>query len=309
MKAIFMGTPEFAVPSLKRMVDDGHEIMGVFTQPDRPSGRGYKLIPPPIKALAAEICNAPVYQPEKLKKSDAEEIIRTLAPDVIVVVAYGQMLPKSILDIPRYGCINVHGSLLPAYRGAAPIQWAVINGEAKSGVTTMRMDVGMDTGEILLVSDTEIGPDETAGELYDRLSLVGADCLSETLKVLPTGALISIPQEEKRATFAPMLKKELGAIDFARPTRELHNLIRGLSPWPGAFTALEGKRLKVHAARPALLQGAPGTLLSENALIIGTGDGSIELLEVQLEGAKRITGSELLHGQRLQTGRMLKTFA
>jgi methionyl-tRNA formyltransferase len=304
MKAVFMGTPAFAVPALCGMLEDGHHIAAVFTQPDRPTGRGFKLALSPVKEFALGR-GLTVYQPEKLSKSEAAGIMADLAPDVAVVVAYGQLLPRRVLDIPRLGCVNVHGSLLPAYRGAAPIQWAVINGEGKTGVTTMLMDAGLDTGPMLQSTETEIGPEETAGDLYRRLALLGARCLSSTLAALGAGSATPLPQPAEGVSWAPMLKKEMGLIDFARPALALHNLIRGLNPSPGAYTYLDGKRLKVHIARPASLSGPPGVLLSRQALIVGAGDSSLELLEVQLEGARRITGAELIRGRRLEPGHPL----
>ena len=301
MRAVFMGTPDFAVPVLERMLEDGCRVAGVFTQPDKPQGRGYKLTPPPVKVLA-ESRGIPVFQPVKMRDGSVAAQMRQLAPDVVVVVAYGRILPKEVLEVPPLGCINVHGSLLPKYRGAAPIQWSVINGERQTGVTTMYMAEGLDTGDMILSLSTPIGEEETAGELYDRLSLLGAQCLSDTLKRIAAGTAPRIPQDDSQATYAPILTKEVGRLDFSRPARQLLNLIRGVSPWPGAQTRLQGKLFKVHSARLSAGSGRPGELLDEQKLIVACGDGALELTQVQLEGAKRLSGEEFLRGKKLKKG-------
>lgn len=302
MRIVFMGTPDFAVPCLKRLIDLGEEVVGVFTQPDKPKGRGYQTAPPPVKELALR-CGLPVYQPAKMRDGEALAVLQELRPDLIVVVAYGKILPKEILDLPPLGCINVHGSLLPRYRGAGPIQWSVINGEAVTGVTTMYMDVGMDTGDMILKAETPIGEEETAGELFDRLCLIGADCLADTLALLKAGKAPRTPQDEAQATYAPMLTRELARLDFARPARELHNLVRGTSPWPTAHTAFRGKLLKVHRARVAEgFSGEPGVILDGKRLIVGCGEGALELLEVQQEGAKRMSAADFMNGKRVSAG-------
>ena len=258
MRTLFMGTPDFAVPCLKSLIDAGHEVCGVFTQPDKPKGRGYALTPPPVKLLASK-SGIPVYQPKTLKDGEALTIVKELSPEVIVVVAYGKILPKEIIEYPAFGCINVHASLLPRYRGAAPIQWCVLNGEKETGVTTMFMDVGLDTGDMLLKAATPIGDNETAGELHDRLSKLGAELIVETLTKLQSGALIREKQKDGDSCYAPMLTKELSRIDWNKPAQSVHNQIRGLSPWPTAQTRLCGKVLKIPASRLSdKASGGPG---------------------------------------------------
>lgn len=306
MKIVFMGTPDFAVPCLQRLIDMGQDIAGVFTQPDKPKGRGYQMMPPPVKELALKH-NLPVFQPAKMRDGEALGIIKELAPDLIVVVAYGKILPKDILDAPKLGCINVHGSLLPKYRGAGPIQWSIINGEEVTGVTTMFMAEGLDTGDMILKMETPIGEEETAGELFDRLCIIGADCLEQTIKLFESGKPVPREvQDDAKSSYAPMLDKELSKLDFTKSARELHNLIRGVSPWPVAHTAFRGKLLKVHKARIAYdLTGKAGTILDEKRMIVGCGDGAIELLEVQAEGAKRLPASDFMNGKRIQMGEQL----
>ena len=301
MRIVFMGTPDFAVPSLQRLVDDGHEVVAVYCQPDKPQGRHFTLTPPPVKVLAQQL-GIEVLQPPTLKNEEAQQILAKFAPDIIAVAAYGKILPKAVLDMPKYGCINVHGSLLPKYRGAAPIQWAVINGEEKSGVTIMQMAEGLDTGDMLLVRDTEIGADETAGELFDRIAMLGADALSEALVNIEN--LKAVPQDDALACWAPPLKKADGEIDWQKKNTEIYSLIRGVSPWPGAYTIFGAKRLKIHKAALCDKNGEAGALLDEARLIIGCGEGSVELLEVQLEGAKRISAADFIRGQRLSKGKI-----
>lgn len=302
MRIILMGTPDFAVPSLQALLDAGHEIAGVFTQPDKPKGRGYQLTPPPVKVLA-EASNIPVWQPATLKDGEVLELLRTLAPELIVVVAYGKILPKSILDLPAYGCVNVHASLLPRYRGAAPIQWSVLNGDAVTGVTTMHMAEGLDTGDMIFQRETPIGPDETADELHDRLAALGASLLCETVACLAAGTAPRTPQDDAFSVYAPMLHKGMSPIDFTRSAAEVHNQIRGLSGWPCATAIYDGKKLKVH--RSALvpeMKGADGALLDQKRLIVGCGGGAVEFLEVQAEGARRMSGEEYLRGRHLSIG-------
>jgi len=250
MRIVFMGTPEFAVPCLKSLIDAGHDVCAVFTQPDKPKGRGYALTPSPIKVLATEN-HIEVFQPVTLRTAQAAQSVQELNPDVIVVVAYGKILTKEILSIPPFGCINVHASLLPKYRGAAPIQWSVINGDKVTGVTTMYMDEGIDTGDTLLAEQTEIGPDETSGELHDRLSLIGAELLVKTLQEVKEGTAKRIPQTDSNTGYASMLTKELSNINWAESANVVHNLVRGLSPWPVASTIYHDKRLKIHRTRLA----------------------------------------------------------
>ena len=302
MRVIFMGTPDFAVPSLQKLLERQDDICAVFTQPDKPAGRGHKLQAPPVKELAQRH-GIPVYQPDTLRTEDVQAEIKALAPDVIVVAAYGKLLPKVVLDIPKYGCINVHGSLLPKYRGAAPIQWAVIHGEPVVGATTMYMGEGMDTGDMLLKAETPLGQEETAGELFDRLKLLGADLLGETLEKLEQGALQRIPQVESEATKAPMLTKELSHVDWTRPAQEIHDLIRGLNPWPCASAILDGKRLKLLASRVREDTGIPGTLASTSeGLLVFCGTGSLLLTEIQGENGKRMSGKDYLLGHPLGDG-------
>ena len=247
MRIVFMGTPEFAQASLQKLIETGHNIVGVFTQPDKPKGRGYKLVAPPVKELALEH-NIPVYQPEKMKDGTALSILKELNPDLIAVVAYGRILPKDILELPKYGCINVHGSLLPKYRGAGPIQWSVIDGEPVTGVTTMYMGEGLDTGDMILKKETPIGENETYGELHDRLKEIGAEALVETIALIEQGKAPREKQDDSLSSYAPILDKKIAKLDFNKPAQQLHNLIRGLSPWPVAHTTVGGKLLKVHRA-------------------------------------------------------------
>ena len=302
MRIVFMGTPDFAVPSLQKLIDRNETVCAVFTQPDKPKGRGHKLQAPPVKELALAH-NIPVYQPATLRDEEAQQLLSDLAPELIVVAAYGKLLPKAVLDLPKYGCINVHGSLLPKYRGAAPIQWAVINGEQTTGVTTMYMGEGMDTGDMLLKAETPIGPEETAGELFDRLMLLGAELLSETLDALAAGTLQRIPQDEAQATRAPMLSKELSKLDFHRPASELHDLIRGLNPWPCAVAELDGKRLKLLASKVVEESGAPGEVAErDDGMIVFCGQGALRITELQTETGKRMGGAEYLHGHPIKPG-------
>lgn len=306
MRMVFMGTPDFAVPALQRLISDGHELVGVFTQPDKPKGRGYQLQPPPVKELALQ-AGIPVYQPTTFKDGEALKILQTLAPEVIVVVAYGKMLPTSVLELPKYGCINVHGSLLPKYRGAAPIQWSVLNGDAVTGVTTQQMAYEMDTGDILMTSETAIGENETSGELYDRLREMGAQLCSETIAAL--GTLQPRKQDPDQATYAPMLSKELSPVDWSRTAQQIHNQIRGLSPWPTAVTTMDGKRIKLHASRRCTESAgdvAPGTILQSRPLQVACGENTVlEIVELQAEGSRRMTAEVFLCGHPIQPGTRL----
>jgi methionyl-tRNA formyltransferase len=302
-KIVFMGTPDFAVPCLARVLEDGYDVRGVFTQPDKPVGRHQTLTPPPVKQLALER-GIPVFQPAKLRDGRALEILRGLEPDLIVVVAYGRILPRDILDCPRLGCVNVHGSILPKYRGAAPIQWTVLNGDPVGGVSTMYMAEELDAGDVILTMTLPVGEEETSGELYDRLAPLGAECLSRTLDLLREGKAPRTPQDHAAMTLAPMLDKAMGEMDFARPARELHNLVRGLNPWPSAWVMAGGKRLKVHRSRVETPGGAlatPGTLLPrEGRMVVACGEGSLELLEVQPEGKGRMAAGDYLRGHPLE---------
>ena len=301
MRVVFMGTPDFAVPTLERIIQDGHEVIAVVTQPDKTRDRGLKLQYSPVKECALKY-NIPVMQPDRIKK-DIEfiEKYKVLKPDVTVVVAFGQILPKDILETPKYGAINVHGSLLPNYRGAAPIQWSVINGDKVTGITTMYMDEGLDTGDMILKKELEIGEEETAGELYDRMATLGADTLSETLKLIESGQTKREKQPQEY-TYAPMLTKETGKIDWNRKSEEIFNLVRGVSPWPGAYTEFNGKRFKVIKVIKTQGSGKPGSIISASSkegLIIATLDGAIELIEIQPENKKKMLAKDYLRGNTI----------
>lgn len=299
MRLIFLGTPEFAVPSLERIAPS---CQAVFTQPDRPKGRGGQLFASPVKE-AAQRLGIPVYQPERIRRPEVLEQLRSLQPDAMAVVGYGQIIPQSIIDIPPMGIINVHASLLPKYRGAAPIQWAIANGEQITGVTTMRIDAGLDTGDMLLKFSTAIGPEENALELSPRLAEAGAELLVETLEGLEAGTLTPEPQDHRQATYAPILKKEDGRIDWSVPARDIFNRARGFQPWPGAYTSFRGQLIHIWRACPAENAGAgsPGRVFAHHKrLMVECGDRSVlELLEVQIEGRKRIPAEAFLNGQRL----------
>jgi len=296
VRILFLGTPDFAVPSLRALIAAGHEIVGVCCQPDKPQGRHFTLTPPPAKR-EAEARGIPVLQPATLRDEAAQRAIAALAPELIVVAAYGKLLPRAVLELPARGCINVHGSLLPKYRGAAPIQWAVIRGEAVTGVTIMQMDEGLDTGAMLLQKSLAIGEHETAGELFGRVAALGAEALTEALGRLD--AIAPVPQDESGATWAPMLQKADGAIDWSQDAAAIDARIRGVTPWPGAYTTCRGKRLKIHRARLADRCGETGKPIGGDGLIVACGRGAIELLEVQPEGGRRMSAADFARGQRL----------
>jgi methionyl-tRNA formyltransferase len=301
MRLVFLGTPAFAVPTLESMVEAGHEVLAVVTQPDRPKGRGQTLAASPVKLAAANL-GIPVFQPERIRRPEALERLTALAPDAMVVVGYGQIIPQSVIDIPRLGIVNVHASLLPAYRGAAPIQWAVANGETRTGVTTMRIDAGLDTGDMLLKAVAEIGPEESAVELGERLARLGADLLVRTLEGLAASAITPERQDPAKATHAPILKKEHGLIDWNRTAPEIHNRVRGFQPWPGAWTRFRGHPLQIWKSRVA--EGAaplaPGRLARHVKLLAGCGGATVlELLEVQMEGRRRMPAGDFSNGQRV----------
>src|ERR1700722_18046050 len=280
MRLVYLGTPAFAVPTLERIVEAGHEVLSVLTQPDRPRGRGQQLAQSPVKEAALRL-GLPVYQPERVRKPEAMEQLRSLDADAMVVVGYGQIIPQSVIDLVPNGIINVHASLLPKYRGAGPIQWSIVNGETRTGVTTMRIDAGLDTGDMLLKAGTEIGPDENAVELGHRLAAMGADLLVTTLDGL--GTIVPEKQDNTQASYAPMLKKEDGLVDWNWPVETIHNRVRGLQPWPGAYTMFRGQRLYVWKTR-----------------IEALGDtGRLTLVEVQLEGRKRMAAADFANGQRI----------
>ena len=300
MNVVYMGTPEFAVLPLDAIIKAGHNVTGVFTQPDKPKGRGYTLTPPPVKVRALE-SEIPVFQPNSMKDGEALKILTELNPDVIVVVAYGKLLPKDILDLPEYGCVNVHASLLPKYRGAGPIQWCVLNGEEETGVTTMKMAEGLDTGDMLLKSATKIGENETAGELHDRLSQMGADLIVETLTALENNTVTPEKQDDSLSNYAPMLSKELCKIDWTKPAQGIHNQVRGLNPWPVATAVVNGKRVKIFSTELREKNGNAGKVLCENPLTVACGDGSVIINELQLEGKKRMKSDDFVRGYRITT--------
>jgi len=296
MRLVFLGTPAFAVPSLEALVSAGHEVVLVVTQPDRPSGRGQHLTASPVKEAAARL-RLRVYQPERVRRPEAVETLQNVRPEAMVVVGYGQIIPQVVIDIPPLGILNVHASLLPKYRGAAPVQWAIANGETRTGVTIMRIDAGLDTGDMLAKGETAIGEDETAPELSARLAGAGAALLVETLARID--GIVAEQQDAAQATYAPILTKEHGRIDWKLPAQAIHNRVRGLQPWPGAYTRFRGQQLTIWKSRvsPSPV-GNPGTL-ARHPLRVNCGEGMLEPLEVQLEGRKRITGEQFANGQRI----------
>jgi methionyl-tRNA formyltransferase len=307
-RIIFMGSPDFAVPSL-RAVAGRHDVLAVVTQPDRPQGRGRAVAPPPVKSVALEL-GIEVLQPEKLRRRSVREHLMSYGADLFVVVAYGKILRPKMLAVPRMGCINVHASLLPKYRGAAPIHWAVIEGEKRSGVSIMQMDEGMDTGPVYLQREIDLQPDETAGSLHDRLAPLGAEALLETLEGLLRGELEPSPQPEHGESLAPMLSKEDGLVDFSLPATVVDSRVRGMDPWPGAYTFLEGKRLKLFASRAVGDQGGrPGEVLTTDAggLLVACGEGALRVTELQLPGRKRLPVQALVAGRPIPAGAVLGT--
>ena len=309
LRVVFMGTPEFAVPCLAALhADDNCEVIGVYTQPDKPRGRGQKLLPSPVKAWAEEH-GLPVHQPVKIKTEEATAELKGLKPDLVVVVAFGQILSQEILDIPPHGCINVHGSLLPHYRGAAPMQWCVINGETKTGITTMMMDAGLDTGDMLLKEELTIGPDMTLEEVHDNLMEMGAQVLMKTIEELRAGTLKRVPQEGE-SNYAPMLTKETGHIDWQKSAQEIHNLVRGLNSWPGAYTAHEGQKFKIWRTVLTGETVTSGTTAGEilaadssQGLKVAAGDGQVlAITELQAPGKKKMQAQDYLRGNSLAAG-------
>ena len=315
LRIIFCGTPDFALPSLRHLLaQSDFQIAGVVTQPDRPRGRGHATSSSSVKEAAVS-AGVPVYQPEKIRSDEALQYFHRTAPDAVVIIAYGQIIPQRLIEIPRLGWINLHGSLLPKYRGAAPIHRAIINGETSTGLTTMRIDAGLDTGPTLLKFETDVGPDETAPQLYARLSEAGAPLVAETLRALERGTIVPAAQDNSRATFAPPLQKEEGRIDWSLPAQQIYNRIRGLQPWPGAFTSFRGKNCAIWGrpilgmgasfeASPAGATRASGEILAGSGKVhVACGDGTALQLEfVQLEGRKRITALEFANGARLKPG-------
>lgn len=304
LRVVFCGTGEIGLPALRALLDSGkYEVPGIITQPDKPAGRDLKPRASAIKQLAIER-GLPVYQPPKLRDAASLEMLRSLQPDVMVVVAYGQILPKSVLELPRLGCLNLHASLLPRHRGASPIHAAILAGDANTGMTVMYMDEGLDTGDALLEQSLAIGLQETTGELHDRLADIAAPCLLRALDLLAAGTAPRVPQDSKKATYAPKLKKTDGFLDWNRPSSELALRVRAMSPWPGAFARISGHALKIHSAAEDPASGLPGTVLRADAisLVVACGTGSLSLLSVQLEGRKRLPASEFLRGFPLAPG-------
>ena len=303
MRILFMGTPDIAARSLAALLEAGHTVVGVFTRADKPVGRKQVLTAPPVKKLAVEH-GIPVWQPATLRDGEAEKVFRALQPDLVVVVAYGRILPPELLHIAPLGCINLHVSLLPKYRGSAPIQWAVLNGDTRTGVTIMQLDEGCDTGDILMVEPVEIGPETTSGELFDQVSAVGAETLVRAVEDLAAGRLTPHPQDGAMATKAPPLTKEMARFTFAEPAEHLHNWVRGMNPWPVAFFELDGKKIKVLESRLAEnpQQAAPGTVLALKPLTIACARGALQLLTVTPEGGRPMAGTAWAAGRRLHTG-------
>ena len=304
MKIVFMGTPDYAVNTLDALIKDGHQVAAVFCQPDKPVGRKQILTPPPVKVCALEN-NIPVFQPNTLRDGKAYEILKEINPEVIVVVAYGKILPKEILDLPKYGCVNGHASLLPKYRGSAPIQYAILCGETETGVTTQLMDEGIDTGDILETVTTKIGEEETAEELFDRLAVLSADLMISTLEKLEKGEITPTPQNQNEATYAPIIKKEMAKLDFTKTAADIHNAVRGYYSWPCAFFMLNGKRIKVLSAKigDKTTQNAGTVIANGEELVIACGNNtSIRLLTVQPEGSKPMTSKQMLCGNKIPLG-------
>ena len=306
MRILFMGTPDIAAECLKALYAAGHEICGVYTRRDKPVGRKQVLTAPPVKEVALEH-GTPVFQPRTLRDGGEDENIRTLAPELIVVVAYGCILPVSVLSIPKHGCINLHVSLLPKYRGSAPVQWSVLNGDPETGVSIMQMDEGLDTGDVLRCERIAIDPEETSGELFDRVTAVGAQVLCQTIPAIEQGSLKPVVQDHEHATLAPMLSKEMAEFHLTDTAEHIHNWVRGMNPWPGAwFVTSGGKKLKVNQCRVAASAGeAPGTVLATKPLTVACGEGAVQLLQVVPEGKKPMEGTAFAAGLRLKTGDLL----
>lgn len=308
MKVIFMGTPDFAVPTLEALIEK-HEVLAVVTQPDKPKGRGKKMVFPVVKEKALEH-NITVYQPQKVKTPEFVEVLKEYQPDIMVVVAFGQILSEEILNIPKYGCINVHGSILPQYRGAAPIQWSIINGEEFGGVTTMYMAKGLDSGDMILNAEEKIKPDDTYGSLYDRLSVIGADLLIKTLDLIENGEVKRIPQNDDEATFAPMIKPELEHINWNGKNTDIVNLIKGLNPQPVAYTMLNDEKLKIWFAETVDgdYNGEPGTIVDvrKRDFVVMTAEGAVAVKEVQAQGGKKMSADAYMRGHAIEKGTILK---
>ena len=302
MRVVFMGTPDIAATCLKRILDDGFDVVGVYTQPDRPKGRGMKMVFSPVKELAIAH-GIPVFQPENFRADEDVQALRELQPDVCAVVAYGRILPQPVLDIPTLGCVNIHASLLPRYRGSAPYQWAVLDGLKETGVTAQHMSLKMDAGDIIDAAKTTIGENETAGELLDRLAVLGADLLSRTLRRFENGRPVGMPQDESKVTFAPMLDKTMCPIDWSKTAQQVHDHVRGLNPWPCATATIGGTFFKIHATVIAEGSGQPGKILglTKTGLCIACGEGAVEIRVLQAEGGKRMAAPDYFRGHPLET--------
>ena len=301
MRVVFMGTPDIAATCLKKILADGFGVVGVYTQPDRPKGRGMKLVASPVKEVAVA-AGIPVFQPENFREEETVEVLRALQPDICAVVAYGRILPQKVLDVPKYGCINIHASLLPKYRGSAPYQWAVLDGLTETGVTAMYLTREMDAGDIIDISKTPIGENETAGELLDHLAVLGAELLSKTLTRFERGKVPATPQDAAGVSYAPMLDKSMCPIDWTKTAQQVHNHVRGLHPWPVATMELQGKTFKVHATRVVEGSGKPGEILSltKTGLRIACGEGAVEITSLQAEGGKRMAAPDYFRGHPLE---------
>lgn len=304
MKIVFMGTPEFAVPCLQKIIDEGHEVVAVVTQPDKPKGRGKKLAMPPVKELALKY-DIPVYQPLKAREESFVDTLKEMNPELIVVVAFGQILPKSILDIPKYGCVNVHASLLPRYRGAAPLNWVIINGEEKTGVTTMYMDEGLDTGDMILKSEIPLDDEITAGELHDKMMIDGAKVLKETIDLIEKGEAPREKQSNEDTCYSPIMNKSLGNIDWKKSAIDIHNLVRGINPWPSAYTTYEGQTMKIWKTKVIDKNSDkdPGTIISvdKEGMNVSTSEGILQIKEIQMAGKKRMEVPEYIKGNNINT--------
>ena len=302
MRLVFMGTPEFAVPTLRLLHASGYQIAGVFTQPDKPVGRSQQVTAPPVKQAALEL-GLPVHQPAKIRPPEVFELLKSLAADAIVIVGYGKIVPQHIIDLPRHGCINLHASLLPKYRGAAPVNWAIVRGETVTGVTTMKIDAGLDTGDMLLRREIPIEPEDDAVTLGRKLAEIGARLMVETLRGLEDGTITPVAQDHTQATLAPILKKEDGLIDWSLPAREIANRVRGFVPWPGAYTRFRGGMMHVWKCGVWTAEcGVAELRVQGHTLLAGCGDGAVELLEVQLEGKRRMSAADFVNGARIQPG-------
>ena len=301
MRVVFMGTPDIAATCLKKILEDGIDVVAVYTQPDRPKGRGMKMVYSPVKELALQH-NLPVFQPENFREDETVQQLQALQPDALAVVAYGRILPQRVLDIPTKGCINIHASLLPQYRGSAPYQWAVLDGCAETGVSAQYMAAKMDAGDVIGVAKTPIGENETAGQLLDRLAILGADLLRDTLRQVETGTAVATKQNEAAVTYAPMLDKSMCPIDFTKSAQKIHDQVRGLHPWPVATMELKGQRFKVHETRVLDRSGVPGEVLelSKTGLVIACGEGAIEIRQLQAEGGKRMAAPDYFRGHPLE---------